>query len=294
MRGSFLSSSIFVIHRKRQTRPITGLRKGNAGVHACSHRERSSRYLPLTLLLLSLPSSLAAIQAIPAGIKWRVKAAGDEPFKRGSKLTVTVQEGKVLCETRGRHRSPTVTIPTNRVTVFSDSVISGVLTDKVFAEDELDYASQCGDGTSIDNANKFALCADLGLAKMLLLSPLLVVLDYTSFEDHFVHITWKDQDGKSRRITFKVEKKDYALFLANLRTQIGQGLQEDPAEHSIENLQPLDEFLPSQIPAESSRCVVLAPDASEFSANCTPNLLFHLNQMASAMPSALSRPPSPN
>jgi hypothetical protein len=246
------------------------------------------------LLLLSLPSSLAAIQAIPAGIKWRVKAAGDEPFKRGSKLTVTVEEGKILCERRGRHRSPTVTIPTNRVTDFSDSVISGLLSDKVFGEGEPDFLTHCGEEPWTNDPYASAACAGTGLAGELAISPLLFTLHTVSFEDRFVHITWKDQDGKSRRITFKVEKKDYALFLANLRTQIGQGLQEDPAEHSIENLQPLDEFLPSQIPAESSRCVILAPDASEFSANCTPNLLFHPNQMASAMPSALSRPPSPN
>ena len=242
-----------------------------------THRPRAAECLPLLFLVVSLPASLAAFQAVPSRIQWRVKAAGDEPFKRGSTLTLTMEEGSIRCERRGRPRTPALTIPTDRVTDVSDSVISGLLADKVYVRDELDYISHCGQGRWASDPYLYSTCVGAGIAGELYAFPMVIVLESFSFEDHFVHITWKDKDGRRRRVTFKVNKKDHALLMANLRARVGDGLEEDDSSTSFV---PLSEP-PAAAAAQQSRCMLLAPDSDEFVANC--NLLSPLHSRQPAV-----------
>lgn len=321
-------SSTRATHSRRQSPDsLMALFPGNS----CARPRPScvEKHVPVFFLMaiLALPGPLIAIQAKPAatGERWQVKAAGDDPFKNGTRVTVTIGRENIKCERNGNSSADKIAIPIASITEVSDAVISGRISEKVFADDEPDYISGCGKAPWTNDPYAFAACVGGGISAEMAISPLVIVLSSIPFEDHFVHITWRDEGAQQKRITFKVSKRAYRAFLAELRNRVGEGAEgnsnafsaegaqavqpgsekpasltaesisareEDPKSRLSRQLFPINSLLSPET-ATLSRCRVLATDSAEFRANCNEASVRPRNGAAPTLLVTLIKPSRP-
>jgi hypothetical protein len=228
----------------------------------------------MAVLGASFPPVAFPIEQASQPTQWHVKAAGDGQFKNGTKLKVTMGRETILFERADPIRAGRLSTPVARITEVSDSIITGILSDKFFAEGDPDYISGCGREPWASDPYVFTACLGGGMAAESAIAPSYMILSSISYEDHFVRVDWLDEDGEARQITFKVGKKAYRAFLAELRRRLWEPRA----------------FKPSG-PIGHSRCKVLAADSEEYQENCAPGADAALSLVVGVWPCALLTPP---
>ncbi len=156
----------------------------------------------MLVAIVAPPWPLAAdmVKGVPPGKQWHMKYSdGTEELEEGAKIKVKVDEEHIICTTQnGRGFS----IPVAEVSEVSYEAVTQPRARQLYGIDE----------------PPIVMCGDIGCVPDLIA----IISRGLEYREHFVRIVWPKDANENREAVFRVSKRDYRAFLAELHTVTGK------------------------------------------------------------------------